>query len=114
VTPPSLRFLGRRVYVAAVVVLCAAQKVCSKKEPVQVPRRTIRRWVGWWKESMPRSLFWKTARGRLMPPVCEKELPQSLLERFTGKVSERICAALRFISPLGTSLELSSFLRFVF
>jgi hypothetical protein len=109
VTPPSVRFLGRRVYVAAVVLLCSAQKVCSKKESLKAPRRTIRRWVRWFRESMTGSCFWQIRRGRLMPPVREEELPQSLLERFTGVVSERICAALRFLSPLGTSEDLSSF-----
>jgi len=35
--------------------------------------------------------------------VSEADLPASLLERFSGDGAERMCAALRFVSPVTTS-----------
>ena len=53
-TPPSVRFLGRRVYVAAIVVLAsavalAAATVGSGVRTSGVPARTTRRWLRWWR-----------------------------------------------------------------
>ena len=54
-TPASLRFLGRRVYVAAIVVLIAIlrhgatdARMARLSEVVSVDRRTVERWRPWW------------------------------------------------------------------
>jgi len=52
-TPPSLRFLGRRVYLGAVVTVASmlARVIANATELRQVtgvPVRTTRRWLGWW------------------------------------------------------------------
>ena len=49
--PPSLRFLGRRVYLEAVVLLATVQAMALKtlrraREVTGVPARTLRRWAG--------------------------------------------------------------------
>jgi len=51
--PPSLRFLGGRVYLEAVVLLASALAMALKTLPLaseatSVPARTLRRWHGWW------------------------------------------------------------------
>src|SRR5271170_3040689 len=51
-TPPSLRFLGRRVYLGVVVIVASlvtqALESAEASRPVTgVPTRTTRRWVGW-------------------------------------------------------------------
>lgn len=77
-TPPSVRFLGRRVDLAAVVVLASAmacgltaKRLAQLQERFQVSGRTLRRW--------------RHAKGRLRPPVASVDLPASLLNRFTAE-----------------------------
>jgi len=55
-TPPSLRFLGRRVYLEAVVlvasVIAAARGIGRvTARDVAVPPRTLGRWLVWWRGS---------------------------------------------------------------
>lgn len=109
-TPPSLRFLGRRVYLGAVVVLATALRqgvtpvrAGKLREVFGVDQRTLMRWRRWWLERVPRTDFWKTARGALDVPVDESRLPGCLLERFLGKPRDAAVAALRFLSPLSTT-----------
>jgi hypothetical protein len=106
-TPPSLRFLGRKVYLGAVVVLVSAlgcgvtpTRQARLKEWVGVSRQTVLRWRQWWQEIFPRSLFWRTAQGALDAPVEIGALPLSLLEKFPGSARERLLELLRFLKPL--------------
>jgi hypothetical protein len=108
ITPPSLRFLGRRVYLGAVVVLVSAmvQGVTAKRaaairELVGVDRRTLGRWQEWWQESFPRTRLWKAVRARFVPPVEVSKLPASLLERFGEPTKPGpLLAVLRLLAPL--------------
>ena len=105
-TPPSVLFLGRRVYFGAAVVLSVMERALTSgrlaelKRLLGVDRRTVRRWQRWWRESFPRTALWSRERGRLMPPVAESGLPASLLERFAGDWPDRLIALLRWVSPL--------------
>jgi hypothetical protein len=109
-TPPSIRFLGRRVYLMVVVVLvsamCQGITVKRKKilsEQIGADRRTLDRWQAWWREAFVESPFWKKTKGRFTPPVPIDRLPGSLLARFTGdSESKNILKALAFLSPLTT------------
>ena len=72
VTPPSVRFLGRKVYLDAVVILVAAMRQGPSPRRVRelsqlfvADRRTIARWQVFWEEHFPQTQFWKVARGRL-------------------------------------------------
>ena len=111
-TPPSVRFLGRRWYLAAVVVLVSAfeQGVSSRRVAAvrkwlgdQIDRRTLQRWRRWWLETFPASRTWAAGRGGFVPPVAERRLPMSLINRFQGDDRERLTATLRFVSPVTTS-----------
>src|SRR5579863_6750623 len=88
--PPSLRFLGRRVYLEWVVLLASvmAQIVATAREAVAasgVPLRTLRRWGCWWREVFPRLPTWAELRARFVPPPPdETQLPRSLLDRLAG------------------------------
>ena len=106
-TPPSLRFLGRKVYLAAIVVLVAilhhgvtASRMERLSEAVGIDRRTVERWRAWWRERFPATRFWQVARAGFMPPIDRDRLPASLLERFTGDDADRLVALLRFIGPV--------------
>ncbi len=106
-TPPSLRFLGPKVYVAAIVVLIAimqhgatALRMRELTEVIGVDRRTVERWRVWWRDSFTTTPFWQIARAGFMPPVDQDRLPATLLERFTGDIADRLVALLRFMGPL--------------
>lgn len=108
-TPPSLRFLGRKVYLGAVVVLVSAMmhgvtpdRLAKLQELTGVSRRTVDRWRVFWRESFAASPFWKAEAGRFDRPVERDLLPLSLLERFVGSESDRLVAMLRFLSPITT------------
>lgn len=89
VTPPSVRFLGRKVYLHAVIILVAAmrqgatpRRVGFLAELFEIDRRTIARWQVFWQEQFPETAFWKVARGFLLPLVDAASLPLELLRRF--------------------------------
>lgn len=108
-TPPSVRFLGRRVY-GAVVVLVGGL-VASLR--ASVPRRTLKRWAVWWGVGFVETVFFRLARARVMPPLNEAALPLSLIERFVarGGAEAALFATLAFVSPITTRAASSSFSR---
>lgn len=110
-TPPSVRFLGRRVYLGAAVVLVSAmlhgvteKRVAELRERVHptLGKDTLLRWRAWWRETLPATPFWKAARARFVRPVDEADLPATMLARFDGGDRDRLVAALKFLSPLST------------
>jgi len=114
-TPPSLRFLGRKVYLGAVVLLATALqhgltgvRAAKLRELVGVSRRTLQRWREWWLGAFVETRFWREATGRLMPPVDEASLPASLIERFAASGGERaqVLAVLRFLRSITTTMAL--------
>lgn len=92
--PPSLRFLGRRVYLEVVVVLASAlaQVMATIGEATAasgVPWRTLRRWGRWWRDVLPRLPVWAELRARFMPPPPEEALlPRSLISRLWADLRE--------------------------
>lgn len=114
-TPPSVRFLGRRVYLGAVVVLVSAlregitaKRAAHLRELLGVSLRTLRRWRVWWRDAFVASSFWKSVRGRFLPSVEVSALPASLLERFSGDGDRsRLIQALTFVSPMTTTSAVS-------
>lgn len=109
-TPPSVRFLGRKVYVGAVVVLATALQHGPSKKSVTalsallgITRRTLVRWRGWWSTAFATSRFWTSLRGRLVPAVDEAAMPASLLSRMLGTDdAERLIALLGVLAPVTT------------
>ncbi|MCP4898495.1 MAG: hypothetical protein GY906_16090 [bacterium] len=107
-TPPSLRFLGRRVYLGAVVVLVSAmlhgiteKRAKAIREFVGVNQQTLERWREWWQENFTRTQLWKGVRARFVPAVDSSKLPASLLERFGEPTKpEALLAVLRLLTPL--------------
>lgn len=106
VTPPSVRFLGRKVYVGVIVVLAAivAEQFgrCAASASTGVPSRTLEHWRTWWCGDFARSKFFAVARSLVAGEVVVASLPRSLLERFEGAAPEAMTSALRFISPITT------------
>ena len=90
VTPPSVRFLGRRVYLAAIVVLVAGLRhgatgsraaALGAHISSKISRQTLKRWVGWWRATFPATRCWGLLRGFFSPTPTPGELPMSLLSR---------------------------------
>lgn len=108
-TPPSVRFLGRKVYAGAVVVLATAlQHGPSKKSVTKlsallgISRRTLVRWRRWWSTMFAASRFWSSLRGRFVPAVDETTMPASLLSRMTVTDEPAVVALLRLLAPIST------------
>jgi hypothetical protein len=120
VTPPSVRFLGSKVYLAAIVVLVSAmrqgptpRRVRELSELCGADRRTIARWQVFWREHFPQTPFWKVARGGLALTVECGPLPWALLQLFLGgdELEQGWGRLLRFLSPItisgGLAIEVS-------
>lgn len=109
VTPPSVRFLGRKVFLGAVVILVSAmrqgptpRRVRELTKLLGVSRRTIYRWRGFWNERFPQTAFWKAARARLVPVFEITEFPRSFVEAFVSGADDRDGwkKLLLFLSPI--------------
>ncbi|MCP4697800.1 MAG: hypothetical protein GY862_13250 [Gammaproteobacteria bacterium] len=106
-TPFSVRFLGRKVYLGAAIVLLTV--LChgitpARAEKLQaslgVNRRTLKRWRTWWQKLLVGSQFWNARQGLLNPPPEHTALPSSLLDCFHGALKDQLLALLRFLSPV--------------
>lgn len=102
-TPPSVRFLGRRVYAGVVVALVSALmhglnagRAQVLVEKLGIDRRTLKRWLAWWRAVFVTSGFWKGARASFMPQVEATRMPLSLLEAF-GAERRAGCSSCYFL-----------------
>jgi hypothetical protein len=66
-TSKSVRFLGRRVYLALAVVLGQA---------LGVARRTLQRWRRWWRDQFPLTPLWRAACARFEIPARLRHLSE--------------------------------------
>jgi hypothetical protein len=119
-TPPSVRFLGRKVYLGAIVVLLAAmqqgatpRRVRELSRLVGVDRTTIARWQIFWREQFPQTHLWRVVRARLVPVFEMVAYPLSIVEAFLGSLDDwdGWGNLLRFLSPITTTkgLEIKHF-----
>jgi hypothetical protein len=111
--PASVRFLGRRVYWGAVVLLATA--LCSGLSlrrgqqltaQLSVPVLTLQRWRRWWLSEFTRTAVWQELRGKLLPPLAASELPAGLLQRVVAvDIPTAMAIVLRWLAPLSTVTE---------
>lgn len=120
--PPSLRFLGRRVYLEVVVLLASMvmQMVATRRKTraeTGVPEWTLRRWGSWWREAFVQSRTWADLRARFAPPPPEAtDLPRSLVVRIEEEIGRRAppspsrlrCEVCRFVARLLAPVTTSS------
>jgi hypothetical protein len=114
-TPPSVRFLGRKIYLGAVVVLATALQRGPSKTSVTklstllgISRRTIARWSRWWSTMFSTSRFWTSLRGRFMPAVDDADIPASLLSRTSATDEPAVVTLLRLLAPMSTRPHLEA------
>jgi hypothetical protein len=108
-TPPSVRFLGRKVYMGIVVVLVSAmmhgasdQRLQRLREVLPIDRRTLKRWHEWWTEIFVQCAFWKGERGRFGRRMAEGRMPLELVEAFGAEQMEGLVKLMKFLSPITT------------
>lgn len=105
-TPPSVRFLGRRVYVGAVVIVAAVVALAigttgAARRATGIPPWTLRRWLRWWRGS-----FVSTAAfveiSAWIPGLDRRRVPASILEMMGAGPTGRLRRLLAWVSPLTT------------
>ena len=102
-TPTSVRFAGRRVWLASVIMVLSG--ACSSKllqdfiRKLGVRRRTLRRWRRLW-AALISSPFWKEHKTRLSKTAAF-DLPESLVEEWVRfqEPSAALLSAQRFMAP---------------
>ncbi len=108
-TSPSVRFLGRKVYLAAIVILVSAmrqgltpRRARELSERFDADESTIVRWQTFWREHFPQTSFWKVARARFVTLGEIVSLPLSLVDAFLSHhpPCEGWTLLLRFLSPI--------------
>lgn len=109
-TPPSVRFLGSKVYVGIVVILVAAmmhgpngRRVAVLHEALGIDKRTLLRWRQWWLEEFVQTPFWKVNRARFMPVLEEALMPHCLVESFSAARRAGLIKLMEFLSPITTT-----------
>lgn len=110
--PTSVRFLNRKVYVAALILLSSiaycqervtmqvSQAATNVAETFGVPRRTLQRWSVYFTTILPALVGFRAERARFMPPLDESLLPLTLLERFSGGLHDQLMQTLWFVAQV--------------
>jgi len=97
------------VYLGAIVILISAMRQGPSPRRVRelaarfgADRRTIARWLVFWRERFPQTPFWKIARARLGSRADCVSLPYALLDAFLSR--HRRCRGwtllLKFLAPI--------------
>jgi hypothetical protein len=106
-TPASVRFLGRRVYVAVMLMLLSPPGGASARllsEQLGVPVRTLARWRHWWRHVFVTTPLWRSIRTRLVQPLPLTHLPHCLLQQFLAPdCTQQLLLMLRALCPLSHS-----------
>ena len=105
-TPPSLRFLGRRVYLEVVVIVAsvvaqAVKTAEASKRATGVPARTARRWLAWWQGGFVSTEVFVALRAHLVGIEIER-LPSTIVERLSGTIVEQLRTMATLLAPLTT------------
>jgi hypothetical protein len=105
-TPPSMLFLGRRVYLGAVVIVASIVALALRsageiRRQTGVPARTTGRWLGWWQGPFLDTETFVTICARLIGVDVER-VPESIVDRLGGSWTERVRSMLVWLSPLTT------------
>jgi len=111
--PPSVRFLGPKVYLAVVVAIATvvgqgsdgdARRLLGRE--LGVSWHTIARWRQWWCE-LTGSDFWQRIRGKLPVKLEMSCLPKALLDSFEGEITERLRHLLELLGPITGSFPVT-------
>jgi hypothetical protein len=107
VIPPSCRFLDRKVYWHAAILIIMSEfqntKVCVFKlaKKFNISRNTIARWIKFYQNIFPSSRKWQKIRGMVAAFITNDELPSNLVNHFLNLKSsaqDALISCLKFLS----------------
>jgi hypothetical protein len=106
-TPPSLRFLGRRVYLEAAVLVASAVGVAltrarEVRRATGVPAMTVRRWLAWWSGPFVATEVFSELCARFVGGLPRHALPVAIVEKIEGSATARLELLARWLAPLTT------------
>ncbi len=111
-TPPSMRFLSRKVYSSVVILLIFLLKPETDESRIETINRllgttlsveTLRRWRHFWTKDVPQTQTWR----RL--PIHQslfQDLPMSLFALFQETAKQALIMGLKLILPLSAGVHL--------
>ncbi|MDA0824731.1 MAG: hypothetical protein O3C28_20250 [Proteobacteria bacterium] len=108
ITPPSVRFAGRKRFPSPVVLLVSAARHGARPAQARalertygISRSTLARWQRWWREKVPGTAFWRMARTQFISPVDPTCMATQRVERFNATTTlDNLVAALRSLAPV--------------
>ncbi len=107
--PASCLFMGRRVYWAGVILVVMALRQNRPESAgtgelmrmFGMTRKTIFRWISYFREVFPSSAQWQKLRGRVHSSIRDSELPGDLLRyfiRYADSAEAGLVGCLRFLA----------------
>ena len=108
--PKSTLFMDRRVYFRVVILIITTLNQSKPQEysinllakMFDANRKTITRWLTYFREIFPHSKIWKTVRGFVIPTVLNRALPGSLVEYYLGHIPSSESAIINCLRLLAT------------
>ncbi len=108
--PKSILFMDRRVYFRVVILIVTTLNQSKPQEysknmlskMLEANRKTINRWLAYFREIFPTSQMWKTVRGFISPAVTNLSLPRSLVEYYLGHTPSSEVAIINCLRLLTT------------
>jgi hypothetical protein len=108
--PKSTLFMDRRVYFRMVILIVTTLNQSKPQDYSKnllskmfgADRKTINRWLSYFREIFPASQIWQRIRGFISPAVTNTDLPQSLVEYFLTHISSPEGAILNCLRLLTT------------
>ena len=104
-----MRFLARKVYLGAIVILISAVRQGPSPRRVRelsarfgANESTIARWQTFWREHFPQTPFWKVARAGFITLGKIPSLPYSLVDAYLRRhpPCKGWTRLLRFLAPI--------------
>ena len=107
-TPPSVRFLGRRVYVGAAVIVASVVALLhatasAVRRATGIPARTTRRWLQWWRGPFVATPVFVEICACLVAAIDRRLLPTCILEKIPGTPMTRVRRLLAWLAPITTT-----------
>lgn len=108
-SPPSTRFLGRKVYwspvILSIITDCQnhfkGKTLADLTRHTGISRHTLKRWLGFFRNTFPASPTWRKIRGYVSAYVGNDTLPSSLVNYYLtikSKAEEALVSCLTFLS----------------
>ena len=100
VTPPSLRFFGRKVHAAWRIVMVQEFREVLKIQP-GIARQTLARWRSFWLDALQENtpfMRWASASGKLLVSIGDSPSLSMLLQTFGFPSRESWIPSLRFFT----------------